>query len=110
MHYVYLMLAIVTETISTSALQSSQQFTRLVPSIVVVAGFVASFYFLSLTLKVMPLGIVYAVWSGIGIVLIAAIGYLVFGQVLDLAALIGIGFIILGIIIIQLFSTTATHG
>jgi len=76
---------------------------------VVVVGFAASFNFLALTLKVMPLGIVYAVWSGVGIVLIAAIGYLVFGQILDLAAVFGIGSIILGIVVIQLFSATATH-
>ncbi len=109
MHYVYLTLAILTETIGTSAIQASRQFTRLGPSLVVVIGYAASFYFMALTLRVLPIGIVYAVWSGVGIVLIAAIGAVVYGQSLDLPALIGIALIIAGIIFIYLFSSTTTY-
>ncbi len=109
MHYVYLALAIVTETVGTSAIQASQQFTRLVPSLIVLIGYAASFYFMALTLKVMPIGIVYAIWSGVGIVLIAAIGYVVYDQRLDMPAVAGITLIIIGIVVIQLFSATKTH-
>lgn len=108
-HYVYLFLAILTETIGTSALQASQQFTRLGPSILVVLGYSASFYLMALTLRVMPVGIVYAIWSGLGIVFIAGIGYLVFGQRLDLPAVFGIGLILAGILVIHLFSRTSVH-
>ncbi len=107
--YIYLILAIAAETIGTTALQASHQFSRLVPSIVVVFAYGASFYLLSLTLKVMPVGLVYAIWSGLGIVFIAAIGRVVFGQRLDLPALIGIGLILVGILIIHLFSTATPH-
>ena len=108
-HYVFLFLAIIAETIGTAALQSSQQFTKLVPSIVVVIAYAASFYMLAYALKFMPVGIVYALWSGLGIVAIAAIGYFWFGQVLDLAAMFGISLILIGILVIQVFSNTATH-
>jgi len=107
--YLYLTLAILTETVATSAIQASQQFTRVWPSLVVVIGYVASFYFMALTLKFMPIGIVYAIWSGIGIVLIAAIGYIVYDQKLDIPALFGIALIIAGVAVIQLFSTTISH-
>ncbi|SFR38236.1 small multidrug resistance pump [Yoonia tamlensis] len=108
-HYIHLILAIVTETIGTSALQASAQFTRLWPSVIVVVSYAASFYLLALALKVMPVGILYAIWSGLGIVLIAGIGYAVFGQKLDLPAVFGISLILLGIIVIHLFSNTSTH-
>ncbi|KAA0920927.1 QacE family quaternary ammonium compound efflux SMR transporter [Aquicoccus porphyridii] len=107
--YVYLFIAILTETIGTTALQASQQFTRLWPSILVVLAYGASFWFMALALKFMPVGLVYAIWSGLGIVLIAVIGYLVFQQKLDLPAVIGIGMIMAGIVVIQLFSNTTTH-
>jgi len=106
-HYIYLILAVVSETIGTSALQASQQFTKLVPSVLTVVGYAVSFYFLSLTLRFMPVGIVYAIWSGLGIVLIAIIGRLVFQQRLDWPAILGMAFIIAGIVIIQLFSKSA---
>jgi small multidrug resistance pump len=109
MHYVFLLFAIVAEVIGTSALQASQQFTRPFPSAVVIAGYGASFYFLSLTLKVMPLGIVYAVWSGLGIVLISAVAWVVFQQKLDLPALVGMGMIIAGVVVIRVFSSSMTH-
>jgi small multidrug resistance pump len=108
-HYIYLILAVITETIGTSALQASQQFTKFGPSVLVVVAYGVSFYFLGLTLKFMPVGIVYALWSGLGIVCIAAIGYIVFGQKLDLAAILGLGLIIAGIVVVQVFSQTNTH-
>ncbi len=107
--YLALVLAIAFETIGTSALNAAQQFTRLWPSILVLVSYGASFWFMSLALRTMPVGIVYAIWSGLGIVFIAAIGYAVFGQRLDLPALIGLGLILAGIVIIHLFSATTTH-
>lgn len=109
MHYLYLFLAILTETIGTTALQASQQFTRLLPTAIVFVAYGASFYLMALALRVMPVGIVYAIWSGLGIVFIAAIGYLVFGQTLDLAAVLGLALILAGILVIHLFSGSATH-
>ncbi|QQA44677.1 DMT family transporter [Pelagovum pacificum] len=109
MHYVYLLLAILAETIGTTALQASQQFTRPLPSAIVVVGYGISFYLMALALRVMPVGIVYAIWSGLGIVFIAGIGFLVFNQRLDLPAVIGIGLILSGILVIHLFSGSATH-
>ncbi len=108
-HYLYLMLAVAAETIGTSALQASAQFTRLWPSVLVVVAYAISFYLLSLTLKYMPVGIMYAMWSGLGIFFIALIGWLVFRQTLDLPAVIGITLILTGIAIIQLFSATTSH-
>ncbi len=108
-HYILLILAVAAETIGTTALQASQQFTRLGPSIIVVVAYGAAFYLLALTLKFMPVGVLYAVWSGLGIVLIAIIGWIVFRQSLDLPAILGIALIIAGIAVIQLFSSTATH-
>ena len=109
MHWLFLGLAVLFETIGTTALQASQQFTRPGPSVIVVAGYAVSFYLLALTLKVMPVGVVYALWSGLGICFIAMIGYVVFGQKLDTAALAGIGLILAGILVINLFSSTAPH-
>ena len=108
-HYLLLCVAILAETIGTTALQASQQFTRFWPSVAVVLFYGVSFYCLALTLKVMPVGIVYAIWSGLGIIFIAAIGFLVFGQKLDLAAVLGLVMIISGILVIHLFSRTDTH-
>ncbi len=108
-HYAFLILAILTETIGTSALQASQQFTRLWPSMICVVGYALSFWLLALTLKYMPVGVVYAIWSGLGIVFIAMIGYVVFGQRLDLPAVLGLAMILAGILVIHLFSNSATH-
>ncbi|WP_445811270.1 DMT family transporter, partial [Yoonia sp.] len=104
LHYIFLIFAIIAETIGTTALQASQQFTRFWPSVLVVIAYGLSFYLLAQTLRVMPVGVVYAMWSGLGIVMIAAIGYLVFGQRLDLPAVIGIGMILCGILVFHLFS------
>ena len=109
MPYLYLAIAVAFETIGTSAMQASQQFTRLWPSVLVVVGYAISFYFMALTLRFMPVGIVYALWSGLGIILIALIGYSIFGQKLDLPAIAGLGLIIAGIVVIQLFSNTTAH-
>lgn len=109
MHYIYLIFAIIAETIGTTALQASQQFSRLWPSVLVVIAYGISFYLLALALKFMPVGIVYAIWSGLGIVMIAIIGFVVFGQRLDLPAVLGLSLIIVGILVIHLFSNSATH-
>ncbi len=108
-HYIYLIVAIAAETIGTTALQASVQFTRLWPSVMVVVSYVVAFYFLGLALKYIPVGVAYALWSGLGIVLIACIGFMLFGQKLDLAAVAGLGLIIAGILVIHLFSDTSTH-
>ncbi|WP_146345514.1 DMT family transporter [Phaeobacter marinintestinus] len=108
-HYIHLMIAVFAETIGTSALQASQQFTRFWPSVLVVCAYGISFYFMGLTLRVMPVGIVYAIWSGLGIMFIAAIGYVIFRQSLDLAAIIGLALIIAGILVIHLFSKSSGH-
>ena len=109
MHYVYLVVAVAAEVIGTTALQASAQFTRLGPTLVVVLAYATAFFFLGIALKYIPVGIAYAIWSGLGIVLIALIGFALFGQRLDAAAIIGLGLIIAGIVVIQLFSKSATH-
>ncbi len=107
--YFLLLIAILTETIGTTALQASPHFPPLVPSVIVVAGYALSFYFMALALKFIPVGVAYAIWSGLGIVFIAIIGLMVFGQRLDLPAFFGIAMILGGILVIQLFSGTSTH-
>ncbi|WP_319244708.1 SMR family transporter [uncultured Propionivibrio sp.] len=107
--HLYLAVAIVAETVATTALKSAESFTRLWPSVITVAGYAISFYLLSLTLKVLPVGIVYAVWSGVGIVLISVLGWLVHKQTLDLPALVGIAFILAGVVIINGFSSSVAH-
>nr|WP_174826697.1 SMR family transporter [Ruegeria arenilitoris] len=104
-----LFLAVIAETIGTTALQASQQFSRLWPSVLVVISYGIAFYLLGLTLKFMPVGIVYAIWSGLGIVFIAIIGFIVFGQRLDWPAVLGLTMILTGILVIHLFSKTAGH-
>ncbi|MEX0959982.1 MAG: multidrug efflux SMR transporter [Burkholderiales bacterium] len=109
MHWFYLTIAIVAEVIATSALKAAEGFTQLVPSIVVVIGYGLAFFFLSLTLRSIPLGITYAVWSGIGIALVSFFGWVIYGQTLDVPALIGIGLIVAGTVIIFGFSKTILH-
>ena len=109
LHYVYLFVAVLAETIGTSALQASKQFSRLWPSVLVVLAYGLSFYLLGLTLRYMPVGIVYAIWSGLGIVFIAGIGFAVFGQRLDAAALLGLSMIVGGVVIIHVFSNSTSH-
>ncbi len=109
MVYLYLLIAIVSEVAGTSALKASDGFTRLGPSLITLVGYALAFYFLSLTLSAIPVGLAYAVWSGVGIVLIALIGVLWFGQTLDAAALIGLALILAGVLTINLFSASVTH-
>ena len=109
MGYFYLTIAIICEVIATSSLKASEQFTRLGPSVIVVLGYGASFYFLSLVLKVIPVGVAYAVWSGLGIVLVTAAAIVLFKQVPDLPAVIGMILIISGVAVMNLFSKTVVH-
>jgi len=108
-HWVGLAIAIVAEVIATSALKSSAGFTRLWPSLLVVAGYGAAFFFLSLTLRTIPIGIAYAIWSGVGVVLITLIGWLIYGQRLDAPALLGMGLIVAGVVVINAFSKMTAH-
>ncbi|ROZ80016.1 QacE family quaternary ammonium compound efflux SMR transporter [Pseudomonas neustonica] len=108
-HWFYLATAIVTEVIATSALKASEGFSKPLPSVVVVIGYLVSFYFLSLTLKTIPVGIAYAIWSGVGIVLISLVAWMLYGQKLDLPALIGMGMIMAGVMVINLFSNSTGH-
>jgi small multidrug resistance pump len=109
MSYLYLAVAIIAEVIATSALKSSQGFTKPLPSIIVVVGYAVAFYCLSIVLKTIPIGIAYAVWAGLGVVLITLVGYFFYHQKLDLAALIGMGLIVCGVVVINVFSTAHTH-
>ena len=109
MNWLYLSVAIVLEVVATSALKASDGFTRLLPSLLVVAGYSAAFYTLSLTLRTLPVGIVYAVWSGVGVVLITLVGWLWFKQALDVPAFIGIALISSGVIVLNFFSKSVLH-
>lgn len=109
MTYLYLAAAIVFEVIATSSLKTSEGFTRLWPSIVAAIGYLITFYFLALTLRTMPIGIAYAIWSGVGILLLAAIDWFWFRQTLDLPAIIGLALIIAGVVTVNLFSKTLQH-
>ncbi|AZA55250.1 DMT family transporter [Chryseobacterium sp. G0201] len=107
--YIYLILAIVFEIIATTFLKKSEEFSKLIPSIITVIGYSVAFYFLSLTLRQIPVGITYAIWSGVGIIFITIIGIVAFKQVPDLPAIIGIALIVIGVIIINIFSKMGTH-
>ncbi|PIE73280.1 MAG: QacE family quaternary ammonium compound efflux SMR transporter [Deltaproteobacteria bacterium] len=109
MTYFYLFIAVLAEVTATSALKASEEFTRLIPSIIVVSGYAMAFYFMTLTLRVIPVGITYAVWSGLGIVFVTIISFFLYKQSLDIPAVIGIGLIIVGVIVINLFSNTIGH-
>ncbi|MTI52931.1 MAG: QacE family quaternary ammonium compound efflux SMR transporter [Alcanivorax sp.] len=109
MGYWYLVVAILSEVVATSALNASQGFTRLWPSLVTVFGYCLAFYFLSLTLRTVPMGIAYAVWAGAGIVLIALSGAIFFKQLPDLPAVLGMLFIIVGVVLVSAVSRTAGH-
>ena len=109
MAYLYLALAILAETIATSALKASEEFTKLLPSAIVLIGYGISFYFMTLVLRTIPIGITYAVWSGVGIVLIATFGAVLYKEIPDLPAVIGMGLIVAGVIVIHLFSKTVSH-
>ena len=103
-NWVYLGLAIFSEVIATASLKSTEGFTRLVPSIVVLVGYSAAFYFLSLTLDTIPIGVAYAVWSGVGVATITLVSFVVYDQKIDTAGLLGIGLIVAGVVVLRLFS------
>ena len=103
-NWVYLGLAIFSEVIATASLKSTEGFTRLVPSIVVLVGYSAAFYFLSLTLDTIPIGVAYAVWSGVGVATITLVSFVVYDQKIDAAGLLGIGLIVAGVVVLRLFS------
>lgn len=109
MAYIYLTLAIVAEVVGTSALKATDGFTRLGPSLIVVTGYSIAFFMLSLVLRTIPVGIAYAIWAGLGIVLVALVGVLVYDQRPDLPAVLGIALIVTGVVVIQLFSRISAH-
>ena len=109
MNWIYLLIAIISEVIATSALKATEGFTRLFPSLIVIVGYASAFYFLSLTLRVMPVGIAYAVWSGLGVLLVSLVGLFLFEQRLDWAGWLGIGLICSGVAVINLLSKTKVH-
>lgn len=108
-HWILLSMAIVSEVIATSCLKATEGFTRLWPSLVVIVGYLLAFYFLSLTLKTIPVGVAYAIWSGVGVVLIALSGWIFLGQSLDTPAVIGLSLIVAGVLVINVFSRTVAH-
>jgi small multidrug resistance pump len=108
-NWLYLAIAIVSETIATSALKASEGFSRFWPALLVVVGYGVAFYCLALTMRSIPLGVTYAIWSGVGIVLITLAGWLLFGQKLDAPALAGIALIVAGVLVMNLFSKTTGH-
>lgn len=109
MHWLYLAIAIVAEVVGTSFLKASAGFTKPLPSLMVAVGYGLAFFFLSLTLDKVPVGIAYAVWSGAGVTLIAAIGWVFLGQKLDGPALVGMSLIVAGVVVLNLFSKSAAH-
>lgn len=107
--WIVLFVAVLAEVVATTSLKLSEGFTKLLPSVVVIVGYAIAFYCLSLTLKSIPLGIAYAVWSGLGIVIISLFGWLLFGQKLDLWAVVGMLLIISGVMVLNLLSKTTAH-
>jgi small multidrug resistance pump len=108
-HWLALAIAIVAEVIATSALKASNEFTQLVPTLIAVVGYGTAFYFMTISMRVLPIGIMYAIWSGMGIVLISIVGWLVYKQTLDMPAIIGMILIIAGAVIINMFSKSVVH-
>lgn len=109
MTYLFLSLAIVAEVIATTALKASDSFTRWIPSVLTIAFYALSFYCLTIPMKTMPTGVIYAIWSGVGIVLIGVVSYFFYGQKLDLPAMAGMGLIISGVLVINLLSKSVAH-
>jgi small multidrug resistance pump len=108
-HWFALSIAIVAEVAATSALKSTEEFTRLWPSILVIAGYGIAFYFMTLSLRGLPVGIMYAIWAGVGIVLVALLGWALYRQPLDVPAILGIALIIAGVIVINVYSSSVRH-
>ncbi len=109
MGYLYLAIAIIAEVVATNALKASDEFTKLIPSILVVLGYGIAFYCLALVLKTIPIGVTYAVWSGLGIVLVTIVAAIVFGQIPDAPAIIGMLLIVVGVVVMNVFSKTVVH-
>jgi len=109
MAYLYLTLAILTEVIATTLLKSTEEFTKLVPSVIVVIAYLLSFYFLTLTLRTIPVGIAYAVWAGLGIFLVTLFAAFLYKQIPDMASMIGMVLIVSGVVVIHLFSKNTGH-
>ena len=109
MAYIYLGIAIIAEVIATSALKASEEFTKVLPSVTVIVGYAAAFYFLTLVLRTIPVGIAYGIWAGLGIVLITIVGAVVYRQIPDLPAVIGMALIVAGVVIVNVFSKTVSH-
>ena len=107
--WIFLSVAIVSEVIGTSALKATGEFTRLWPSVIVVIGYVSAFYFLTLTLRTIPIGIAYAIWSGVGVALITLVGWLFYKQTLDVPAFVGITLIVAGVVVLNVFSRAVPH-
>ncbi len=109
MHWLYLAVAILSEVVATSALKAAEGFTRWLPSLLVVVGYTSAFYFLSLTLRAIPLGIAYAIWSAVGVALVSLVGWAIYDQSLDIAAFVGIALIVAGVVVLNLFSKAVPH-
>jgi small multidrug resistance pump len=107
--WMFLFIAIVSEVIATSALKATADFTKLWPSVIVVVGYASAFYFLSLTLRTIPVGIAYAIWSGLGVALIALVAWVLYGQTLDVPAFVGIALIVAGVVVLNVYSKTVPH-
>lgn len=110
MTFIYLVLAVVAEVVATSALKASLGFTRLWPSLLVVVGYGVAFYLLGLALRTLPVGVAYAIWAGLGIVLVTLVGMVVFGEHPDLPGVLGIVLIVAGVVVLQVFSKMSVHG
>lgn len=108
-HWLAIGIAIIAEVIATTSLKASKEFTLLLPSLVVVVGYGIAFYFMTISLRVLPVGIMYAIWSGVGIVLVSILGFVVYKQTLDTPAILGLSLIIAGVVVINLFSTSVSH-
>ena len=109
MNWLYLAIAIMSEVVATSALKATEEFTRFWPSLLVAIGYASAFYFLSLTLRTIPLGIAYAIWSGVGVALVSIVGWFIYHQSLSTGALIGIALIVSGVVVLNLSSTAVGH-
>ncbi|MDP6779989.1 MAG: multidrug efflux SMR transporter [Candidatus Latescibacteria bacterium] len=109
MAYIHLAIAILTEVVATNALKASEQFTKPIPSLISIVGYLVSFYLLTLVLRTIPVGITYAIWSGLGIVLVTLVAAYLFRQIPDVPAMIGMGLIVAGVVVINVFSETVGH-
>ncbi len=109
MTYVFLLLAILAEVVATSALKASDSFTKLGPTVLMIVGYGVAFYLMSIVMRALPTGVTYAIWAGLGVVLISLYGYFFANEKLDLAACIGMSFIVIGVVVINVFSTASPH-